>query len=364
MSLGLIGLLGACGSQISGTPRVVDSLGPVQLRGTATTARADTLDLRERFQAHANAAALATADAATAGRMVQSGLLLARANCDDFFVNASALQRRTDIGRDMVAPIISVLTNIVALQSLSDDRNDRYLKILSVGSGAALAGISIIDQHFLFGADNVKEVRDLTFQALDTHQQALEGMGAGSFEVGIQQLIDHQVICTPSSILALTKQAIAAGEVVADTTAGASQDDQALAQLATTLNLIGAATPAQATVLWALYQGGVSADAVPGRLEDDLNAVGLSRLIVPSVAEVPATADTAAVEATPARLSEEGRTKAEAVIAILKSFSPSTRAQFAQAAAAADGGRMSLMRSDVILDSGSPRSGRVKLTVR
>lgn len=367
-AVSLVCALSACSGQLYGTPRLVDSRGVVQAspeqRGrTDFTPSADTLDLRTRFQAHAALAAGMNAAEDSAGQMVRSGLLLARANCDDFFASAGRVQRNADIARDMVAPIISVLTGIVALKSLSDDDNDRYLKILSIGSSTTLSAISIVDQHFLFGADNIKEVRDLTFDALAAHEEALETLGAPTFEIGMQQLIDHQIICTPASILGLTKQAIQAGDVVADTAAAQSKDEAALTELARALGLVGSATPTQAAGLWALYQGGVAADNIPANLERDLKALGFSKLIVASVPEVPATDDTPAVAAQPAKLSDEGRAKADQVIAILRSFSGPTRQQFAEAAQDSEEGRSSLRDAGVELSPASRQRGRVRLSV-
>jgi hypothetical protein len=349
-------------------PRIVDSGGAVQVpvgqRGSAATVSAATLDLKQRFQSYAAAAANSPADeAAAANRMVRSGVLLARANCDDFFANAALIQQRNNISRDMVAPIISVLTNVLALQNLSDNDNDRALKILSIGSSVALAGISIIDQHFLFGAENIKEVRDLTFQGLAAHEEAIGQIGVVTFEDGIQQLIDHQVICSPASILGLTKQAIAAGEVSAETATSASLDEQALQQLGSTLNLIGPATPKQAAALWALYRGGVPVDAVPASLEANLQELGLSKLVNPAVAEQPAIENNPAAPARAATISDEGRAKADQVIAILKTFSPGTQGQLSQAAAGSAEGRTDLQDVEVVLQPTRSRARSVKLVV-
>jgi hypothetical protein len=264
-----------------------------------------------------------------------------------------------NISRDMVARMISVLTNVLALQSLSDSNLDDYLKVLSIGSSAVLAGITIVDQNFLFGAENIKEVRDLTFQAMDAHEQAVEQLGVTSFDDGIQQLIDQQVICTPASILSLTKQAIAAGRVTAETTSSANQDQQVLERLASTLGLIGAATPKQAAVLWALYQGGVPSEAIPPLLERDLKATGLSKLIDPAVPAKDATDTAPAVPAQPAKLSAEGQAKAEQIIENLKTFSSGTRADLAQAASGASEGRASLQNSEITLPTTRSRSVRL-----
>jgi hypothetical protein len=334
------------------------------LAGAEPTAA--TLDLRERFEAHAKAAVAHDVDDTAAGQMVSSGFLLARASCGEFFDNAAVLQRDADISRSMITPIITILDGIIALRNFSDKTNDKWSKILALGSGAALAGISIVDQHFLFGADNIKEVRDLTFDALAANEEAIAEIGTPTFDVAMEQLIEHQVICSPANILSLTRQAIQAGDVVADIDVAQSQDEQALVRLGTMFKLIGPANSSQLAVLWALYQSGVSTDNIPAALEEDAKAAGLGRLIIDSVDAIPATDTAPAVEAVPAKLSEEGLSKADQITAILKSLSVPTKRRLAEAVKGTDdarGGRMSLRSSDIDIVPLS-RSRKVKLIVQ
>ncbi|WP_156347978.1 hypothetical protein [Sphingomonas sp. Leaf231] len=193
--------------------------------------------------------------------MVDSGVLLVRSNCNDFFRQMGSIQRGSQISRDLITPIIAVLSGVVALKGFSGARSDRYLQGLSLGSTAALAGIDVVDRHFLFGAENIHSVRQLTFRALDAHRRGLLQSHLSSFENSVMYLIDHQVICTPASILDLTKRAIAAGEVaprkdqsVVDT------DDKALRMLGMELGLPGPASPDQAGALYWLFKGNPTAD--------------------------------------------------------------------------------------------------------
>jgi len=347
--------LAGCAGQLDGVPRVIDKTGPVQ-PSPATYA---PTDLRQRFSRAVWASAAAPGDQTLAESMVSSGMVLARANCDDFFVTEAHLQRRADLAHDTIAPVISLLTSIVALSSAAD--HDRYIRMLSIGSTTALAGISLVDQHFLFGAENIKEVRDLTFQAVDVHEAAIEAQGTANFEAGVQQLIDHQVVCTPSNILLMTKQAIAAGQVSAEPDIVSSEDELALSALASALDLIGEATPKQAAAVWVLYKGGVDA-AVPDALVAKLKDAQLGKLVTPAVAEVAAANGQPATPAVPAKLSELGIARKDAVMAALKMFSPGTQAKLQEAAASTGQGRAE-GDMDIALAPPPARTRSIKLVV-
>jgi len=347
--------LGGCAGQLSGVPRVMDTAGVVQVASPNQQA----LDLRQRFNYFARQAASSNKPA-DAAAMVRSGNLLARANCDDFFTKAALLQRRTNLTHDTIAPVLAVITAVLALRGVSN--SDNTIKVLSIGSTAALAGISLIDQHFLFGAENIKEVRDLTFQALDAHSTALEAIPPQTFDAGVQQIIDHQVICTPASILGLTKAAIAAGRVEAETRTGKTHDREALASLGEELGLAGPATPEQAAALWMLYESGAPSDALPKYVETAIKNANLSKLINASEGATAATADHPASEAKPAKLGVEGTSKRARIIKILETFSDGTQARLAKAAADAKSGIRAESDEPLIAPESQPTS--VKLIVR
>jgi hypothetical protein len=347
--------LTGCAGQLSGVPRVMDTAGVVQ----SSPPRAQDIDLRSRFKDSVDTAVRMNTPGDVA-IMVRRGNLLARANCDDFFTDAALLQRRTNLAHDTIAPVLGVITAVLALRGVSN--SDNTLKILSIGSTAALAGISLIDQHFLFGAENIKEVRDLTFQALDVHAAAIEALAPQTFDAGVQQIIDHQVICTPASILGLTKQAIAAGRVEAETRTSKTHDKQALADLGDELGLTGPATPEQAAALWMLYETGASSSDVPQDVEDKIKAANLSQLLEPSVAATPATGDKPATDKKPAKLSAEGTSKKARILSILETFSDGTKARLAKAAGDAKNPFYVLNNETLIAPESEPTS--VKLIVR
>ncbi|MEA3037137.1 MAG: hypothetical protein QOH04_2914 [Sphingomonadales bacterium] len=248
--------------------------------------------------------------------MMQSGFLLVRSSCDEFFSNAAILQRDAQIGRDMIAPIITVLTGIIALKKFSSAQSDRYLNILNLGSNAVLAGISLVDKHFLFDSDNIADVRELTFKAIAADEKGITDNGTDSFETGMSQLIEHQAICTPAYIARLTKQAIKATEITPDTGAGNPTDQAALAKLGDVLGLLGPATPQQALALMALYQAGVPGTAVPANLVNYLKVQHLDSLVQPGN---PLS--------NPGTITVEGTQKQQKIVEALGGFSNETHAK-------------------------------------
>lgn len=323
-----LALLPACAAELRGTPRILDSGGVVGGRTNAerqdddddgdTGVSAQNLAFREQFRTDALAAQQNRVDPAAIGDMMRSGQLLIRLNCDDFFVDAAVLQRDADIGRDMIAPIINILTGIVAIRNFGQDQSDEFLQAFQLGSSAALAGISLIDAHFLFGSENIHEVRELVFEALAAGEEGIADIGTPTFEDAVSQLVDQQAICTPASILMRTREAIAAGRVRPDSDAPQLADDPALVKLAEALGLSGAATPEQAVAVWALYRGGVPAGGIPAAVVRQLQQVGLESLVK--------------TENNATSLSQAGTAKKDAVMEALATFSNASRARLAAAA--------------------------------
>lgn len=263
----LAGPVSGCYS-LSGPPQIINASGIVNHPATAPNAR--TANLKSNFAYAANKAAnSSTTSKLAVDEMVDTGVLLVRSNCADFFRRMSIIQRESRISRDMIAPIVSVLSGMVTLRNFNNDKNGDYLQAFGLGSSVAIAGLDIADKHFLFGADNIHEVQELTFKALVAHQTALLRKDDLNFERAVEHLIDHQIICTPASILNLTKKAIAAGTVTANaspSTVSANGDHLVLVALGTELGLPGAVTPQQAGALWWLLWGGGSLSDVNPKL--------------------------------------------------------------------------------------------------
>ena len=272
-------------------------------------------------------------------RMMSSGYLLVRSGCDDFFSDAAILQRDADISRDMFAPILSLLTGIVALRNVAQEDSDRLTQIFNLAANTGLAGISLVDKHFLFGSENIHQVRDLTFDALDAKQEYIESLGELDYPRAMEELIKFQVVCTPSSILRLTRDAIGAGTVEADINAGPTHDEQVLERLASELGQTGTLNDHQALALWKLYRNGAPEDNLPAGLDTELSGLGLGDLVVAAVAASPGVA------AVPAKLSSDGLSHRGDIYRLLGTFSPAARRSLAQRAT-----------GDAVRAAGGPRA--------
>ncbi|WP_033923583.1 hypothetical protein [Sphingomonas sp. 37zxx] len=276
----------------------------------------DFYNQRDRFFMRAKAAS-ETGGAVAIDAMMDSGFALASAHCNSFFQDMEVLQRDSSISRDMVAPIISTLTTLVTLRSFSAGRTDDYLAVLALGSNAALAGIDSVDKHFLFDADNVREVRELTFKAMSASEQELRARGAATFDTAFRQLTAHQTICSPASILDLTRRAIRAGQVTANSRGTNRVDQGVLVDLATELGLTGALTAEQAGAIWHLYNSGSRVDQLSPDVRTELSDLGANPLIEMN-------------GGTP-KLSAAGQNKAALLMSILDRLSPATRSAFIDA---------------------------------
>lgn len=331
---------------LQGPPQLINGSGVVNQK-TNVAARSESLT--DNFRLAVDDAVKDGATPQQVERMIDTGVLLVRTNCDDFFRRMGAIQRDSRISRDMIAPVVAVLSGLVALQGFSGGKTDNYLQALSVGSTAAIAGIDIVDRHFLFGADNIHSVEQLTFRALNAHQRGIAQNGPYSFEGAVLQLIDHQVICTPASILDLTKRAITAGDVEPRPSSGGGaggDDAEALAALGRELGQPGPATPDQAGALYWLFRGAPAATDLP-TIAGKLGA-GSAQLIAPTGPGATMT------------LSGQANSRKQVIWNALDALSPETRRAFEAAIASPPAGGVPAFAL-------APRStvpGRVELDVR
>ncbi len=200
-------LIGGCTS-FRGPHPIYDSHGLVadRLVGDSGLYRWFEMDARTSFRDRQNEAA--------ALNMLTSGFSLVHANCSQFFNEMGRNQRRSQIARDLISPITTVLTGILALQNFAENSNtkERMLSIISLGSGALTSGLDIYDTRFLFGAENIDSVQTMTLLALKAHEDVVLKSPPKRFEFAARQLIDNQNICTPPKILTLVRQSIQAAK--------------------------------------------------------------------------------------------------------------------------------------------------------
>ena len=147
--------------------------------------------------------------------MVRSGMMYVRTYCSDYFRSMAVEQRKSRIVRDSIAPITALIAGIAGVRDLGFDGvpEDDILTgaaLWAVGTGSVL---DIFDEHLLFGANNIDSVRGLAMEALGVHRVAVMGnIDTYEFEDAVEALLEHQNICSPQSLLALTKEAIEAGD--------------------------------------------------------------------------------------------------------------------------------------------------------
>lgn len=188
---------------------------------------------------------------------LESGFTLVYANCNDYFWVMGQYQTGSRVGRDLIAPVITVLTGLITTGVLTDfGSDDNLLTGLTLGSAFATSGLDIYEAHFLFGAESIDSVRELIFSALAEHREKVMGLNVQSPYHATMQLIDHQAICVPAHILRLVREAIAEGRVEGTISGGtpARQDLDWRRSLASALNIQGPLTTPQAYALWRLFE--------------------------------------------------------------------------------------------------------------
>jgi hypothetical protein len=195
--------LSACAG-IQGPPQVINKGGilpPPSFGGT----------WEGRFVNAANAAFEPGSSDAAQKEFVRAGTMLVYTRCGDFFQRMGRNQGRSRVARDYIAPVVALLTGILAFRDFGDDsdREQNILEALTLGSNFATAALDIHDRHFLFSADNVDSVREMTMNALSKHRVAVMERGFETLEDAVEHLVDNQTICTPPHILRLARAAIA-----------------------------------------------------------------------------------------------------------------------------------------------------------
>jgi hypothetical protein len=156
-------------------------------------------------------------------QMVLDGAMLAEANCADYFRTAGTSQKWLLLLRDLVAAAGTVATGVAAAASAPSS----VTAGIGIGTATAFGALDIYQRNFLFGSDNIEAVRTLVERALSAHIDAVlpaprrepaePWLAFGDAVVAIMQ---HQAICSPAAILALTRSAIRNGDIETNSTGG------------------------------------------------------------------------------------------------------------------------------------------------
>jgi len=245
--LGLTLLLAACVTTKGPSP-TLNKYGPLESDAAKS-------GLTGRFATSESASRNAQSDALLAHQMLEDGHALIYANCDLFFASAGQTQRWLMVTRDTVGAVGTMAASVMALH----DASNNAVANVALATGLTFSGLDIYTKNFLFAAENIDAVRELTTHALNVHINAVHEQTPLTYASTSLHLLDNQNICTPASILALVRQAIKKGDVepTVDRTyeqpLAARADEAALAELGALLNPPGTLSVDQAGALWWLY---------------------------------------------------------------------------------------------------------------
>ncbi|RCW76393.1 hypothetical protein [Pseudorhodoferax soli] len=208
------------------------------------------------FYASHAASFAAPGDSSLARKMLEDGFALVDANCRTFFRSAGKSQQNVSVIRDVVGAVGTFGSAILALH----EGSRHAAGYLALTTGVAFSGIDIYTKNYLFSAENIDSVRTLVVNALTKHSSAALGIGVQTYSSAALLVLGNQDICEPSSIAALSRDAIRKGDVVAVQTSvepnsvGLISDQLALQELGNILNPPGRLTLDQAGALWWLLR--------------------------------------------------------------------------------------------------------------
>lgn len=162
-----------------------------------------------------------------AREMMEASFALTNAQCTDFFAQKAGTQATVETIRSSVAPVLTLLTGVLSIVNFKNDVNGSkradWEKLLSLSSTATLAGLTVFEQQFLFSADNIDDVRELTMQALSQYKISVRNLQGHTFYTSVDYVLGYHMNCTPGKIKSLVKQAIKDKKVnVIDRNSGAS----------------------------------------------------------------------------------------------------------------------------------------------
>jgi hypothetical protein len=216
------------------------------------------IGLIKRFQEKAEDAAADGAGQTEFTAMLDDGFMLVYAHCNDFFLSSGREQSNLLVLGEAIAALGTLATGAIAL---GDGDSKTALGIVSLGTASTVSGLNIYTQRFLFGADNVDAVRELTLNALTAHSERVRALQPATYQAVVTHLFDNQAICTPRRIAILAREAIQKGNVVAATplsdgleSAATTADEAVLKRLGGIINPPGAVSTDQAGALyWLLF---------------------------------------------------------------------------------------------------------------
>ena len=152
------------------------------------------------------------------------GMSVASNNCHAFFDNLGVSQKWLWFGKDTIAAAGAVATGAILLASPA---NATAGAVVALASSTSYASVDIYARNFLFGAENIDQVRTLVINAMAEHRKVVLTPVADpktekpwSFPDVIDVVQDHQLLCRPARIKLMVLDAVKKGTVAAFTPNG------------------------------------------------------------------------------------------------------------------------------------------------
>lgn len=236
--------------------------------------------------------------------MLDDGFGLVYAHCNIFFRSSGEKQSQLLVLSDAIASLGTLAGAALAIGDRDGKGTGDALAIVNFGTSATMAGIDIYARRYLFGAENIDAVRDLTLNALVTHADEARKLKPTTYQAVLRHLFDNQALCTPAKITILAREAIQKGKVVPSTIGadslsqlGRNTDQVILKRLGAVLNPPGAVSAEQAGALyWLLFADATKVerlkiiapalDGLPETNRPSFDANGLLKSPVPHQTEI------------------------------------------------------------------------------
>lgn len=187
----------ACSETFRGPDPIITAEGPAPID-------ANSAGLVRLFFNSATQSFSSVGDPVLAQQMLSDGFALIYADCSEYFRVAGRTQQRLLFGRDLLGSFGTLATGVIALAHASKDAT-------AIAALVTATGYSVMDdiaKDFLFSAENVDSVRDITLRAIQANQASvLLHNSVFNYNTVVLYLEDNQDYCTLRRIAALVKDA-------------------------------------------------------------------------------------------------------------------------------------------------------------
>jgi hypothetical protein len=176
--------------------------------------------------------------------MLLDGFALTRANCTEYFRSAGHTQQNLIFAGHLIATLGTLATGIIALAHASKDAT----AIVALATTTTYSVMDDISKDFLFSADNIESVRDLTLRTMQADQTTSLANTQFTYDNVVIDLQEDQNYCLLSKIAALVKDA-AKNAAVEPTPSGAGTPPQPAPAPNGRLPLLAAPLPVSAPIV-------------------------------------------------------------------------------------------------------------------